>query len=78
MHRANAVKIQAMCHTFVFSDVVMAAPFLDNFKMLNITFYDEKCDPVAHMEVFRSWIDFKRVLKLARYRTFSLILLGLA
>lgn len=61
MYRVDAVKVQATRHTSVFNDVVMVAPFPDNFKMLNITFYDGKCDLATHVEVFRSWMNFERV-----------------
>lgn len=55
----------------------MVVPFPYNFKMLNITSYDDKSYPDAHVEVFHSWIDFKRVLKLASCQAFSLTLLKL-
>lgn len=54
MHEIDAIKVQANHHNFIFSDVVMEAPFLDNFKMSNITSYDGKGDPVTHVEVFQS------------------------
>lgn len=63
MRNVDALKTQSTCHTFVFSDAVMAAPFLDNFKRLNITTYDGKGDPATYMEVFlfldRFWKGFK-------------------
>lgn len=66
MHSADALKALLTRHSSVFSEVVMATPFLENFKMLSITPYDGKGDPVAHVEVFHSWIDFERVSELAR------------
>lgn len=52
----------------------MVMSFVDNFKMLNIMPYNGKGDLAAHIEVFRSWMDFKRVLKLARCQAFPLTL----
>lgn len=37
----------------MFSEVTMATPFLDNFKMSSIIPYDSKGDLVIHVEVFR-------------------------
>lgn len=56
----------------------MEAPFLDNFKMPNITSYDGKDDPTAYVEAFWSWMDFKRVSELVRCQAFPLTLLWLA
>lgn len=54
MRGVEALKAQLIHHTLVFGKVVMAAPFLDNFKMPTITPYDGKGDPAAHVEVFHS------------------------
>lgn len=62
----------------MFSEVVMVASFSTNFKMLNIASYDGKGDPTAHVEVFHSWIDFEKVLELAKCQTFPLTLSELA
>lgn len=74
MRGAEAIQTQPTLHTLVFSEVVMVATFLDNFKMPNIIPYNGKGDPAAHVEVFRSWMDFERVLKQARRRAFPLTL----
>lgn len=50
----------------MFSEAVMATLFLDNFKMLSIISYNGKGDPTTYAKVFRFWIDFERVLELAR------------
>lgn len=52
MYGVDVVKLQATCHTSVFSDVVMAAIFSGNFKMPNIMSYDGKGDLATHVEVF--------------------------
>lgn len=66
MRGVEVTKDKSTCYTSVFSETIMAAPFPNNFRMLNITSYDGKGDQAAHAEVFCSWIDFERVLKLAR------------
>lgn len=62
----------------MFNKAIIAALFLDNFKMLNITLYNSKGDLAADIKVFCLWMDFERVLELARCRAFPLTLLGLA
>lgn len=49
----DAIKALMSCYTSIFSEAVMVALFLDNFKMPNIALYDRKGDPVVHMKVFR-------------------------
>lgn len=66
------------CHTFIFSEVEMVAPFPDNFKMLSIAFYDGKEDPTMHVKVFYAVMDFKKVSKHTWRRAFPLTLLALA
>lgn len=78
MHGVEAISTEPACHKSVFSKAVMAAPFLDNFKMPNIIRYNGKEDPAAHVEVFLSWMDFEKVSKQARCQTFPLTLSGLA
>lgn len=48
-----------ICSTTVFNEAMMVAPFPDNLKIPNITPYNGKEDPTAHVEVFHSWIDLK-------------------
>lgn len=72
------MKVQALCHSFVFCEIVMVALFLDNFKMLSITPYDGKGYLVVHVEFFWAKMDFERVSKLVRCRAFPVTLLGLA
>lgn len=60
MHDADAMQAQPTHHTSMFSEVVMATPFPNNFKMLNMPPYNGRGDPTTHVEVFRSWMDFKR------------------
>lgn len=62
----------------MFSEAVMVALFFNNFRGPNITLYDSRGDPVTHVEVFHSWIDFERFSELARSRVFLLTLLRLA
>lgn len=71
-------KAESTCHTFVFSEVVMIAPFLDNFKMPSIAPYDSKGDLIAYVVVFFFWMDFERVSELARCWAFPLTLTELA
>lgn len=74
----DAPKAPLALRTFVFNEVVMAAPFLDNFKMPSITPYNEKGDLMVYVEVFRSWVNFERVSKPARCQALSLTLSKLA
>lgn len=53
MHDVEVSKTQSTCHTFVFSEAIMVAPFPNNFKMLSITPYNGKGDLATHVEVFR-------------------------
>lgn len=55
----EAMQDQPTHHTMVFSEAVMVAPFLRNFKMPNIPFYNDRRDPTTHVEVFCSWMDFE-------------------
>lgn len=66
MRGADALQVQPTHHTLVFSEMVMAAPFPNNFKMPSIPPYNDRGDPTSHVEVFRIWMDFKRVLELDR------------
>lgn len=50
----DTTKTPASRHMFIFSEVVMATPFQDNFKMPSLAPYDGKGDLVAHMRVFHT------------------------
>lgn len=66
MQVVDTMKVIVSCHTSVFSEATMAAPFPKNFKMPSIMLYDEKGDQVAYVEVFHSWMDFKKILEVVR------------
>lgn len=73
MCNTEATQAQPTRHTSMFSEVVMVALFLNNFKMLN-TLYNSKGDLTAHVEVFCLWKEFERVSELARCQAFPLML----
>lgn len=54
MQGVDVVRTDTLCHTLIFSEAVLAALFLDNFKMPNLKPYDRKGDPIAYVEVFRA------------------------
>lgn len=76
MCSVKAMQVQPTHYTTVFSEAVMVALFPKNFKMPNIPPYNGRGDCTAHVEVFRSWMDFERVSELARCLAFLLTLMG--
>lgn len=78
MHGVDALKTLSTHHISVFNEAGIATLFSYNFKMSSITPYDSKGDLIAYVEVFHSWMDFKRVLKLVRYRANPLTLSRIA
>lgn len=66
MRGLDVTKAPTLCHSSVFSEALMATLFPDNFKMPNTMPYDGKGDLVVYVEVFYVWMDFERILELAR------------
>lgn len=66
MRGTKAVQVQPMHYMTVFREAIMAALFPNNFKTSNISPYNGRGDPTVHVEVFHSWMNFKKVLELAR------------
>lgn len=42
MQGVDFVKTNTLCYTLVFSETVLTTPFLNNFKMPDLKFYDKK------------------------------------
>ena len=59
-----------------YSEKIMVVSLPKTFKMPNLVIYDGKGNPNNHIDIFKSWMNFEQISKLARCKAFPLTLAG--